>query len=42
MTNYVLWTLAIIGTLGGCYAACVWLMSRLDSVLSVTYRRPRR
>mgnify|MGYP007007277275 CR=1 FL=1 len=36
------WVLAVVGTLGGCYAACVWLMSRFDSALAVTYRRPRR
>lgn len=39
---YVLWVLAIVGTLGGCYAGCLWLVSRFDSALAVTYRRDRR
>lgn len=42
MMPYVLWTLAIVGTLGCVYGACLWLVSRLDSALAVTYRRDRK
>lgn len=37
---YVLWTLAIVGALGGAYAACLWLVFRFDVAADV-YRRKR-
>lgn len=40
MTPYVLWTLAIVGALGGCYAGCLWLVSRFGVAVDV-YRRKR-